>query len=140
MNQIPITQAGAERLRDELKELKSVKRPAVIEANGEAPRETLIRRLSLDLTGLPPTPQEVQHFVSDPSPEAYERLVDRLLASPRYGERMALVWAAEGMMLRLRASRIRSRAPGNSGASERIRAGKISCSSRSSRGSGCRTN
>ncbi len=58
----------------------------------EAPREVLIRRVSLDLTGLPPTPEEVEAFLSDPSPDAYERLVDRLLASPRYGERMALPW------------------------------------------------
>jgi hypothetical protein len=58
----------------------------------EAPRATLVRRLTLDLTGLPPTPEDVDAFVSDPRPDAYERLVDRLLASPRYGERMALEW------------------------------------------------
>ena len=58
----------------------------------EAPRETLIRRVTLDLTGLPPTPDDVAAFVADHSPEAYEALVDRLLASPRYGERMASVW------------------------------------------------
>ena len=58
----------------------------------EASRETLIRRVSLDLTGLPPTPEEVNSFLSDKSEEAWERVVDRLLASPRYGERMALVW------------------------------------------------
>lgn len=59
---------------------------------GEADRRTLIRRVSLDLTGLPPTPGEVQAFVDDPNPQAYERLVDRLLASPHYGERMAVDW------------------------------------------------
>jgi len=58
----------------------------------EAGRETLIRRLSLDLTGLPPTPAEIDAFLSDASPKAYESLVDRLLASPHYGERMAQEW------------------------------------------------
>jgi mono/diheme cytochrome c family protein len=58
----------------------------------EADRRTLIRRLSYDLTGLPPTPEEVEQFVADPSTEAYEQLVDRLLASPAYGERWARHW------------------------------------------------
>ena len=58
----------------------------------EADRGTLIRRVTLDLTGLPPTPAEVDAFHADPSPDAYERLVDRLLTSPHYGERMALDW------------------------------------------------
>ena len=58
----------------------------------EASRETLIRRLSLDLTGLPPTPEEVDAFLADKSVDAYERLVDRLLANPRYGEHMARPW------------------------------------------------
>lgn len=58
----------------------------------EADRAVLIRRLSIDLTGLPPTPQEVDAFVSSTDPLAYEQLVDRLLASPHYGERMALPW------------------------------------------------
>ena len=58
----------------------------------EADRRTLIRRLSFDLIGLPPTPAEVDAFLADPAPDAYERLVDRLLASPHYGERMALFW------------------------------------------------
>jgi len=58
----------------------------------EAPRETLIRRVTLDLTGLPPTPAEVQEFLQDRAPDAYERVVDRLLQSPRYGERMAMQW------------------------------------------------
>ena len=57
-----------------------------------ANRHTLIRRLSLDLTGLPPTPMEVAAFAEDPAPDAYERLVDRLLSSPAYGERWASVW------------------------------------------------
>ena len=58
----------------------------------EADRATLIRRLHADLTGLPPTPAEVDAFVADARPDAYEQLVDRLLASPHYGERMALPW------------------------------------------------
>jgi hypothetical protein len=58
----------------------------------EADRRTLIRRVSLDLTGLPPTPREVEAFVADTSANAYEKVVDRLLASPRYGERMAIRW------------------------------------------------
>ena len=58
----------------------------------QADRITLIRRLSLDLIGLPPTPAEVDSFVADKSPDAYEKVVDRLLASPHYGERWARHW------------------------------------------------
>ncbi|QDT44862.1 Planctomycete cytochrome C [Gimesia alba] len=58
----------------------------------DADRRTLIRRLYFDLIGLPPTPAEINKFVNDPSPRAYERLVDQLLASPRYGERWARHW------------------------------------------------
>jgi hypothetical protein len=58
----------------------------------EADRTTLIRRVTLDLTGLPPTPGEVDAFLADTSPDAYEKVVDRLLRSPRYGERMARPW------------------------------------------------
>ena len=58
----------------------------------EADRSTLIRRLSLDLTGLPPSPGEIDMFLSDRSPKAYERVVDRLLGSVHYGERMAVDW------------------------------------------------
>src|SRR5262249_30660909 len=57
-----------------------------------ADRRTLIRRLGFDLTGLPPSPAEVEQFIQDGSDDAYERLVDRLLASPRYGERWARHW------------------------------------------------
>ncbi|NBX34348.1 DUF1553 domain-containing protein, partial [bacterium] len=59
---------------------------------GEADRRTLARRLHLDLLGLPPTPEEVDAFVADQSPDAYARLVERLLASPHYGERLAQGW------------------------------------------------
>lgn len=58
----------------------------------EVDRWQLIRRVSLDLTGLPPTPAQVEEFINDPSPDAYERLVDRLLADPAYGERWARMW------------------------------------------------
>jgi hypothetical protein len=58
----------------------------------EADRATLIRRVTLDLTGLPPTPAEIDTFLADTSPDAYERVVDRLLASPRYGEHMGRYW------------------------------------------------
>ncbi|MFN0085063.1 MAG: DUF1553 domain-containing protein [Blastocatellia bacterium] len=58
----------------------------------EADRATLLRRVSLDLTGLPPTAAEVDAFLADPYPNAYEKVVDRLLDSPRYGERMAARW------------------------------------------------
>ncbi len=57
-----------------------------------ASRPTLIRRLSMDLTGLPPTPREVEAFVTDRSPDAYEKVVDRLLASPHFGERWGRHW------------------------------------------------
>src|SRR5205814_7277166 len=58
----------------------------------EADRVTLGRRLSLDLIGLPPTPAEVDEFVRDKSPHAYDHLVERLLASPHYGERWGRQW------------------------------------------------
>ena len=57
-----------------------------------ASREVLIRRVSFDLIGLPPTPEEIEQFVHDEAPNAYEKLVNRLLASPRYGERWARHW------------------------------------------------
>jgi hypothetical protein len=63
-----------------------------ISPSPEADRRTLIRRVSLDLTGLPPTPREVEEFVADQRPDAYEKLVDRLLASPHYGEKWARSW------------------------------------------------
>jgi hypothetical protein len=70
---------------------------AALESKGlepapEAPAEALARRVTLDLTGLPPSPREVDAFLADHGPNAYERLVDRLLESPRYGEQMARHW------------------------------------------------
>lgn len=62
----------------------------------QADKETLLRRLSLDLTGLPPTMQEADAFLADTSPGAYEKVVDRLLQSPHYGEKMAVDWLDVG--------------------------------------------
>jgi hypothetical protein len=72
-------------IREKLAEKKIAPSP-------EAPKAKLLRRLSLDLTGLPPTPEETSAFLADPAPDAYEKQVARLLASPRYGERMAVWW------------------------------------------------
>jgi hypothetical protein len=63
-----------------------------LEPEISANKGTLIRRLTLDLTGLPPTIEEIDHFLNDASPEAYEHVVDRLLKSPRYGEHLARSW------------------------------------------------
>lgn len=68
------------------------RRQAGLEPNPQAPPRVLIRRLYLDLTGLPPTPEEADHFAADPSDAAYRQMVDRLLQSPRYGERWARHW------------------------------------------------
>ncbi len=70
---------------------------AKLEEKGLAPsppadRRTLVRRATFDLLGLPPTPEEVAAFESDPAPDAYERIIDRLLASPQYGERWGRHW------------------------------------------------
>jgi hypothetical protein len=63
-----------------------------VEPSPAADRRTLMRRVALDLTGLPPTPEEVASFLADESPEAYERYVDELLARPQYGEHLAVWW------------------------------------------------
>src|SRR5205085_7355724 len=63
-----------------------------LQPSPEADKRTLYRRLSLDVTGLPPTREEMQAFLSDTRPDAYDRAVDRLLSSPRFGERMARPW------------------------------------------------
>jgi hypothetical protein len=65
---------------------------ANLKPSPEASRAVLLRRVSLDLTGLPPSPQELAEFLADQSPDAYEKAVDRLLASPHYGERQARHW------------------------------------------------
>src|SRR5690554_5033690 len=65
---------------------------AGIAPSKEADNETLLRRLKMDLTGLPPTIQEIKTFISDKSTNAYEKMVDRFLASPHYGEKMAMHW------------------------------------------------
>src|SRR5688500_18535984 len=70
---------------------------AKLEAAGMRPspladKRTLIRRIAFDLTGLPPTPEDIEQFLTDRAPDAYEKLVDRLLASPHYGERWARHW------------------------------------------------
>jgi len=67
-------------------------KPIGLNPSKEASKETLIRRLSFDLNGLPPTPEEVRTFKNDTSEDAYEKLVDRLLGSSRYGERWAWEW------------------------------------------------
>jgi hypothetical protein len=63
-----------------------------LKPSAEADKATLLRRVSLDVTGLPPTPAELDAFLADRSPNAYEKVVDRLLRSPQYGERMAFPW------------------------------------------------
>ena len=88
-----------------------------LEPSPPADKRTLIRRLAFDLTGLPPTPEEIRFFLADPSPEAYSKLVDRMLASPRYGERWGRHWldvaryaetnAFDGNFLMLQAHRYR---------------------------------
>lgn len=65
---------------------------AGLKPSGRADKTTLIRRLSLDLRGVPPSLAEVDQFLADQAPDAYAKLVDRMLASPRYGEKMALLW------------------------------------------------
>jgi hypothetical protein len=81
------------RVRNPIDEFVVAKlRTAGVAQSPEADKETLIRRVTLDLTGLPPTLREIDDFLADRSPDAYEKVVDRLLGSPRYGERMALDW------------------------------------------------
>jgi hypothetical protein len=72
--------------------LEVQRRSRQLTASPEADRRTLVRRLYFDLLGLPPTPEQVREFVQDSSPEAYSKLVDRLLTAPHYGERWARHW------------------------------------------------
>jgi hypothetical protein len=72
--------------------VQAKRQAAKLEGSPEADRATLIRRVTLDLTGLPPRLAEVDAFLADTAPDAYEKVVERLLASPRYGERMANLW------------------------------------------------
>ncbi len=87
---VPKTNAGVERPVDAflLSKLETQK----LGYSPEADRATLLRRITFDLTGLPPTPEELRAFQSDASPEAYSKVVARLLRSPQYGERSALFW------------------------------------------------
>lgn len=86
----PPTVAGNEHVIDRF--VRARLKQEKIKPSPQADRATLIRRLSFDLTGLPPTPLEVDAFVHDPRPDAYERVVDRLLASEHFGERWARWW------------------------------------------------
>jgi hypothetical protein len=74
--------------------LQAKQKLASIKPTTEADKITLLRRASLDLIGLPPTPEETSAFLKDTKPGAYERLIDRLMASPHYGERQALPWTS----------------------------------------------
>ncbi|MCY2984741.1 MAG: DUF1553 domain-containing protein [Planctomycetota bacterium] len=87
---IPILQGGSENPVDVFVRAKLLE--SSLAASPEADRRTLIRRISFDLVGLPPSPEEVEAFVSDRSSNAYENLVDRLLASSHYGERWGRHW------------------------------------------------
>jgi mono/diheme cytochrome c family protein len=84
--------ANLERVRNPIDAFVLAALPAGVAPAAEADRATLLRRVSLDLTGLPPTPQEVNAFLHDQGRDAYERVVDRLLASPHYGEHQARSW------------------------------------------------
>jgi len=86
----PTPPAGAPNAIDAFVRAKLVEKS--LQPSPEADERTLIRRLYFDLNGLPPTPEEIEAFVADASPGVYERLVDKLLASPRYGERWARHW------------------------------------------------
>jgi len=89
---VPVVKnAGWARNAIDLFILKSLE-DAGLKPNGEADKRTLVRRVSLDLTGLPPTPEQIEEFLADSAPDAYSRLVERLLASPAYGERWARIW------------------------------------------------
>lgn len=79
--------------------------------SADASPETLLRRVTLDLTGLPPTPEEIDAYLADSSPDRYERLVDRLLASPAYGEHMRAVLGGKELWRRVRLQLLIKRIP-----------------------------
>ncbi len=87
---VPATDDGAPNPIDAF--VGAAARAQTLAPSPQTDRASLLRRASLDLTGLPPTPEVLAAFVSDPDPAAYEHAVDRLLASPHFGERMALMW------------------------------------------------
>jgi Protein of unknown function (DUF1553)/Protein of unknown function (DUF1549)/Planctomycete cytochrome C len=96
---VPLSETPLPRVRNQTRMRTSVDRfiLAQLEARGlslnpEADRATLVRRVSFDLTGLPPTPEEIEAFVNDEAPDAYARMVDRYLASPHFGERWGKYW------------------------------------------------
>jgi hypothetical protein len=99
---LPIKRSVAVDLKSQIPNLKSTQvidtliaeelKKQNLKPSPEADRVTLIRRLSFDLIGLPPTPEEVTAFVNDSSPDAYEKIVERLLKSPHFGERQAIWW------------------------------------------------
>lgn len=91
--QVPVAGADAHWVRSPIDAfiLRSLHREG-LRPNSDADRERLLRRVTLDLTGLPPTLEEIDAFLADTSDRAYEKAVDRLLASPHFGERMAVVW------------------------------------------------
>ncbi|MBI3866384.1 MAG: PSD1 domain-containing protein [Planctomycetia bacterium] len=89
----PPAVAEPQRLRNEIDAFVAARLDAAgIRPAPDAERLTLLRRVTLDLTGLPPTPHDVDDFLADDQPDSYERVVDRLLASPHYGERWARPW------------------------------------------------
>src|SRR5439155_24786554 len=90
---VPEVRAGQFAIRNPIDAFVTARLQAAgLKPAAEADRRVLIRRLSFDLIGLPPTPGEIDAFLADATPDAYERLVDRLLASPHYGERWARHW------------------------------------------------
>ena len=90
---VPVTTGQKAEIRNAIDAFLAEKRQAAgLEAAQEADRYTLARRVALDLTGLPPTIAEVDRFVHDPSPDAYERYVERVLSSPGYGEHWGSLW------------------------------------------------
>ncbi|HVU86267.1 MAG TPA: PSD1 and planctomycete cytochrome C domain-containing protein [Pirellulales bacterium] len=89
---VPESQPADPRVRGPIDALLKAAMPSGLSFAADADKRVLIRRASFDLLGLPPQPDEVEAFVADQSPDAYERLLDRLLASPHYGERWARHW------------------------------------------------